>query len=161
MLTDIKTILYATDLGQHTRPAFRMAVSLAEKFNANIIFLYVIEPLSSSAETMVNVYLPDTTIGELYRKSVDEIHTRVAERIKKFCDDEMDGRSYPQGDPQVHIVEGVPAPVIIKTAEKMSADLVVMGSHSHSGFEKLLIGSVASKVVSRCTKPVLLVPVEG
>ncbi len=160
MLTDVKTILYATDLGKYTRPAFRMAVSLAEKYDAKIIFLYVIEPLSASASTMVNVYLPNTTVEELYKESVNEIHSRVAERITKFCDEEMDGHRYPHGSPQTLIVEGMPAPTIIKTADKMDVDLVVMGSHGHNTLENLFVGSVANKVVNRCSKPVLLVPLK-
>ena len=43
-MTAINTILYATDLGKHARPAFRMAVTLAKQSNAKIHFLYVIEP---------------------------------------------------------------------------------------------------------------------
>ena len=39
-MTEINTILYATDLGKHTRPAFRMAVSLAKQHDAKIIFFH-------------------------------------------------------------------------------------------------------------------------
>ncbi|WP_428634419.1 universal stress protein, partial [Sedimenticola sp.] len=62
--------------------------------------------------------------------------------------------------PQTLIVEGMPAPTIIKTADKMDVDLVVMGSHGHNTLENLFVGSVASKVVNRCSKPVLLVPLK-
>jgi nucleotide-binding universal stress UspA family protein len=161
MTAAINTILYATDLGKHTRPAFHMAVSLARKYNAKILFVYVIEPLSASAASMVNVYLSDTTVEDMYERSVDELHTKINERIKAFCEEELGGESYPGGEPEPYVLEGVPAPTIIKAAEKMNADLIVMGSHSHSTMDNLFIGSVANKVVNRSSKPVLLVPIKG
>ncbi|MGH1485363.1 MAG: universal stress protein [Cellvibrionaceae bacterium] len=160
MSGDIKTILYATDLGKHTRPAFHMAVSLAKKYNAKILFVYVIEPLSASAASMVNAYLPDSTVEEMYKQSVEDLHVKITDRIRAFCKEEMNGEDFPAGEPEPYVLEGVPAPTIIKAAEKMDADLIVMGSHSHSTIDTLFIGSVANKVVNRASKPVLLVPIK-
>jgi nucleotide-binding universal stress UspA family protein len=54
------------------------------------------------------------------------------------------------------VVEGDPAAEIAK--ESKGADLVVMGTHGRSGFEALLLGSVAEKVLRKCACPVLTVP---
>jgi nucleotide-binding universal stress UspA family protein len=158
---NIKTILYATDLGKHTRPAFRMAVSVAAKFDAKILFLYVIEPLNTTAVAMVNVYFPGESIEKIHNRSVDELHDKINARIEKFCEEELDGEPFPGGRPEPYIMEGVPAATIIKTADKMNADIIVMGSHSHSTMDNLFIGSVANKVVNRSSKPVILVPVKN
>jgi nucleotide-binding universal stress UspA family protein len=157
----IKTILYATDLGKHTRPAFRMAVNLAMKYYAKILMLYVIEPLSTSAAAMVNVYFPSAEIEEIRGRSVEELHEKINERIEKFCEEELDGKPFPGGKPEPYIVEGNPAATIIKTADKLNADLIVLGSHSHSTLDSLFIGSVANKVINRSSKPVLLVPIKN
>ena len=101
MLTDIKTILYATDLGKNTRPAFRMAVSLAKQYNARILFLFVVEPLNK--HNYLNFYLSDEDLLSHHKKSVDEVHQRIEERIAKFCEEEMNGEDFPTGGPQVHI----------------------------------------------------------
>ena len=52
---------------------------------------------------------------------------------------------------------GHAADVIVKAANHCNADLIVMGSHGHGSLGKLVMGSVATKVMAHCTKPVLLV----
>jgi nucleotide-binding universal stress UspA family protein len=160
-MTEINTILYATDLGKHTRPAFRMAVSLAKQMNAKIHFLYVIEPINPNSASIINSYIAEGTIEEIYQRSIDDLHIKVKERIDKFCLEELDGAEFPGGKPVADIIEGSPATTIIKIAEERDVDLIVMGSHAHSLLNNLFIGSVADKVVNRSTKPVLLVPLKS
>lgn len=160
-MKDIEKILYATDLGKHTRPAFRMAVNLAKQYNAQIYFLYVIEPLSTNTASMVNAYIPDGTIEDIYKRSLDDLHQKVKDRIDKFCLEELDGEAFPGGKPEPDIIEGSPAKTIIKVADSRDVDLIVMGSHAHGVLDNLFIGSVADKVVNRTTKPVLLVPLKS
>lgn len=160
-MIEINTILYATDLGKHTRPAFRMAVSLAKQSNAKIHFLYVIEPINVNTASMVNSYLTEGTVEDLYQRSVDDLHNKLKDRIDKFCLEELDGEEFPGGKPVADIVEGSPAATIIKRAEETNVDLIVMGSHAHSKLNHLFIGSVADKVVNRSTIPVLLVPLKS
>lgn len=52
---------------------------------------------------------------------------------------------------------GHPAEVISRTAEKGAFDLVIMGSHGNGSFMNLVMGSVATKVLSSCKVPVLLI----
>ncbi|MFT7009773.1 MAG: nucleotide-binding universal stress UspA family protein [Colwellia sp.] len=160
-MTEINTILYATDLGKYTRPAFRMAVTLAKQNSAKIHFLYVIEPINPNTASMVNSYLAEGTVEDLYKRSVADLHKKVKDRIDKFCLEELDGKEFPGGKPEAHIIEGSPAATIINTAKDKNADLIVMGSHAHSVLNSLFIGSVADKVVNRSTTPVLLVPLKS
>lgn len=160
-MTEINSILYATDLGKHTRPAFRMAVSLSKQNSAKIHFLYVIEPVSANTASLVNTYLPEGTIEELHQKSIDDLHIKIKNRIDDFCAEELNGKDFPGGEPIVDIIEGVPAATIIKTAKDKNIDLIVMGSHAHSALDNLFIGSVADKVVNRSSTPVLLVPLKS
>ncbi len=161
LMTEINTILYATDLGRHTRPAFRMAVTLAKQNNAKIHFLYVIEPMNANTASLVNAYMPEGTVEDLYQRSVDDLHKKVKTRIDKFCLDELAGQEFPGGKPVADIIEGSPAPTIIRIAKERDVDLIVMGSHAHSALDNLFIGSVADKVVNRTTTPVLLVPLKS
>lgn len=160
-MTPINSILYATDLGKHTRPAFRMAVSLAKQTNAKVHFLYVIEPMNPNTASMVNSYLAEGTVEELYQRSIADLQNKVKDRIDKFCLEELDGAEFPGGKPVADIIAGSPAATIIKIAEERNVDLIVMGSHAHSMLNNLFIGSVADKVVNRSTKPVLLVPLKN
>lgn len=47
---------------------------------------------------------------------------------------------------------------IIKYAKEQNVDLLIMGTHGRSGFKRLLVGSIAEKVIRSSAKPVLLVP---
>lgn len=69
------------------------------------------------------------------------------------------------GDPEglalvrdIRVLAGHPAEVILKQAKKERADVIVMGSHGHTAFGEMLLGSVAHKVTQRSEIPVLLVP---
>jgi nucleotide-binding universal stress UspA family protein len=53
------------------------------------------------------------------------------------------------------ILEGVPEDVIVKAATERASDLVVMGTHGHTGFERFVLGSVTEKVLHRIQVPLL------
>jgi len=55
-------------------------------------------------------------------------------------------------------VEGFPAKVIVEQAKTLEADYVVMGSHGHTAFYDLLIGSTTSGVLKKAPCPVVVVP---
>jgi nucleotide-binding universal stress UspA family protein len=57
MIPEIKKILYATDLSENARHAFGYAVSLANRYDAGITVLHVVEELSSFARSMVEEIL--------------------------------------------------------------------------------------------------------
>lgn len=59
---------------------------------------------------------------------------------------------------QVIVRTGPPAPVILDCAREVEADLLVLGTHGRSGFERLMLGSVTEKVVLKAGVPVLTVP---
>ena len=58
----------------------------------------------------------------------------------------------------VEVTEGAVAPEILDRANALAADLIVMGTHGRSGFERLMIGSVTEKVLRKASCPVLSVP---
>jgi nucleotide-binding universal stress UspA family protein len=75
-------------------------------------------------------------------------------RMKRFAEDEGATNIPVQFD----IVEGSTATAILAAADAMPADLLVMGTHGRSGFERLVLGSVAEKVLRKATCPMLTVP---
>jgi nucleotide-binding universal stress UspA family protein len=91
--------------------------------------------------------------GVHYSEDVCEMEKsgyNVTGKIKLLCDQ--------AGVPGEEIIaRGKPADVIIDTAEKVGADLIVMGSLGMSAIERVLIGSVSDKVVRHAQCPVLLV----
>ena len=55
------------------------------------------------------------------------------------------------------ILVGDPAPSILKFIKASKCDLLVMGSHGRGAFKNLVLGSVATKILSRCEVPVTIV----
>jgi nucleotide-binding universal stress UspA family protein len=74
--------------------------------------------------------------------------------MKRFAEGEA-GANVPI---EFEIAEGSTAAGILATADAMPADLLVMGTHGRSGFERLVLGSVTEKVLRKAACPVLTVP---
>ena len=157
MISDIETILYATDLNDSSRSVFLQALNQAKAHRAKLLFLHVIEPLANTAA--MDIYIPGEPRKDLfYQPPIEEIHTNIELRLRHLYQPLVMEQLH-ENELRFYIVDGVPAPTIIKTADKLDVDLIILGSHTHSMFENIFIGSVATKVINRTTRPVLLVPV--
>lgn len=87
--------------------------------------------------------------------SVDEMQAAARGRLAAFVDAH---RPEVPLDVERQVVMGPAREEIVGKAKEQSADLVVMSTHGHGGFEKLVLGSVASTVVREAPCSVLLVP---
>lgn len=160
MLTPVNKILYASDLGEGTRSAFKMAVSIATQYNAQIIFAHAIEAMGQSTENLLRGYLSQEEIKEMQDSGVRHLVDKMDQRIRSFYAEEMDGLEYPNGDPKICIMEGSPSDVILAVAEEENVDLIVMGSRTHSRLGQALLGSNANKVMHKSQRPTLIVPLK-
>jgi nucleotide-binding universal stress UspA family protein len=120
----ISKILYATDFSSYSNQAYFHAVALAEKHGAALAIVYVYTAPSAGSGGR----------GEdersYWRKQLEQIRP-VDARI-----------------PVRHVLlEGDPASQIVRYATETGADLIVMGTHGRTGLERLLMGSVAEKVM--------------
>lgn len=158
MLPEIKNILYASDMGKASRPAFFRAVSEAINHNAQITYLHVMEPMNKSTETMIESYLSEDVLESLRNKGVDALKLKMTKRIEAVIQEELQDIALPHGDILHRIEPGKPSQVILKVAKEINADLIVMGTRTHSSIGKLLMGSTAQKVLQSSTIPVLVVP---
>lgn len=159
MLPEIHTIVYATDLSPRSPEAFRYAMSLAHKYDAEIVLVYAVEPLPPMAQSLVSMYLPegesDTGIPAATR---ERLFADIRDRLRHFCQDEVcvDLGGH-ERVAEIVVREGHAAEVILAESARVGADLVVMGAHGHSAVGELLLGSVSHTVVQRCPVPVLIV----
>lgn len=155
----IKTILYATDLGSHMRPVFRRAIQVARSNRGKIIMLHVMEPLSGTGQAIVDAYLSPKKREALQHDGMKKVLDRMRSRIGDFCKDEL-GEG-PDSAPLVSDVvvhSGRPGDEIPRQAQDKGADLIVMGTCSHSLLGRGLIGSTAARVIQTSRVPVLVVP---
>lgn len=159
MLPVIKTILYASDIREGSRPAFRMAVQQALANQARIVYLHVLEPVSAATEEMIRDYLP-ADIRHLHTDQMLEAQRqRIRERMAAFMASELDGRELPE--PLVRVDIGHPDSGILAAAKAEQADLIVMGDRASNSLSRLFLGSTAQSVIHRSPVPVLIVPLKA
>jgi nucleotide-binding universal stress UspA family protein len=143
IMLPIKAILHPTDFSPHSELPFSIACRVARDSGAKLIVLHVLEqPVLPYAGVAMAPPTP--------RPSEDELAS-LRDRL---------GRMQPR-DPAVgvehRLVEGDPAAAILQVARETECELIVMGTHGRSGLSRLLMGSVAEKVVRDATCPVLTV----
>ncbi|MBB1489516.1 universal stress protein [Oceanospirillum sediminis] len=160
MLPAVKKILYASDIEKGSRPAFRAAVSLCGHYHSEITYLHVIEQLSSSAESLIkNMVDHDESLHDLQEQSLEHLKQKLQARINQFCESELEeNEMLSEGQVKTLVREGKPWKEILKAADEIDADVIVMGIRSHSSVGQFLLGSTANKVMNNSKRPVLMVP---
>jgi nucleotide-binding universal stress UspA family protein len=146
---EIRRILCPIDFSDHSRRALDHAGAIARWYGSRITALHVCSaaPVGESAPGPVVLEAAMLT-------AIDREQLRVD--IKAFVDAESAARI----PIEVVIREGHPAAEIVSEASSMDADLLVIGTHGRSGWERLLLGGVAERVLRKATCPVLTVPTQ-
>lgn len=161
MIPKIANILYTTGMGSGTPHTFRYALSVAQKYEAKIHILHSHENLSSSAQSMVNLYLGADVAEKNMLGVLEEAEQKIVERLKRLCAQET--ASAPHGAERIAsiTVSRLPAKkAILAEAEKRKADVIIMGSHRRTVLSDAMLGSTTLKVLHASTKiPVLVVPI--
>lgn len=158
MIPKVENILYTTGLGSGTPYVFRYALSLAQKYDAKIHIIHGHEPLSSSAQSMADLYMVQETANEVFERTIAEVEQKILERLERLCAEETS--SDPKGRERVASITVAKLPAkqaILEEAEKREIDLIVMGSHRHSVLADAMLGTTTLKVLHQSTIPVLVV----
>ncbi len=159
MIPKISKILYATDLSDNSAYAFRYALNSAIHHDAEIIILHVIEALPSSARAVVESQLGVELRGKLLTDAVKKATDRIHERLKLFCEMELRDRPDCIGRvSQIEVCEGHPADQILKKADALDCDVIIMGTHGKGSLSHAFLGSVAKRVLRNTRKPVFIIP---
>jgi nucleotide-binding universal stress UspA family protein len=146
-MIDLHRILVPTDFSKFSDNALRYGVAFAEKFGAAIHLLHVVQDLALFIPEAVMVSGP--IVSPPVEQFVAAARTALARTIEGL---KLSGISV---IPEV--AEDVPFDEIIRFAREKNIDLIVMGTHGHTGLAHLLVGSVAEKVVRKAPCPVLTV----
>ena len=156
MVPQIKKILYATDLTKNSAYAFYYAIDLAQRRDAKIVILHVVEPLPpivkfyGGLEEEKKYYQQEKTADlNLIRSRLQEICERVDQRIGTSCLMLVSN---------IIVREGNPVEEVLRAAEEEACDLLILGSHGKGFLKQTFLGSVSHKVLDRSRKPVLMIP---
>jgi nucleotide-binding universal stress UspA family protein len=155
MIPVIRKILYATDLSENSAFAFRYAVALAKKFDAEIVVLHVEEPIPES----VRIYMQDDFIKKKAKIKKKQATDRIKHRLKVFCERELKGdQAFIDRVVTIKVSQGYPAEEILTQSEKMGCDAIVMGTHGKGMMTHAFLGSVAERILRRVSKPTFVIP---
>lgn len=159
MIPRIKNVLYTTDLSKNSAYAFRYALNTAQKHDANIHFLHVIEPIPSNASAIIRMYVKQENIEKQHRKWRESVRKQIEERLKKFVGIELDSaQETMKRIAGIHVVHGDPATEILNKTEEFNCDVIIMGTHGKGMIKQTLLGSVSERVLRRSRKPVYVIP---
>ncbi len=137
-----KKIIVAIDQSDNSQSVMTAASEIAEDVDADVVVLTVMEIMGVASE------------GELSGAQIEAEERLIAEHQKKLIDTYFSGSSLLI---ESKILHGDPAKKICEFAEKLNANLVVLGTRGLGKIQSRLLGSVSEKVVKNCPCSVLLV----
>ena len=144
-------VLFPTDGGKQSNAAIEAIERLALREGDEIKVISVVDMALPMAIDIYGGFLPDTSdIEKSARENAAKTVAETAEMLKAYTDS---GRVTISTD----ILFGSPDSRIVETAEEWQADLIVVGSHGYSRWERLLLGSVSDSVVHHAPCSVLVV----
>ena len=135
-----KRVLVPLDQSDLSERVLPIAQCLADYFDSKIDLVYVV---STDGET-----LPEDVAAEVQKEAEDYLKGIV----DSWSSDNEAVKI------EANVLEGYPASTIIEQAESQDDTLILMSTHGYSGVQRLLLGSVAGKVVQAAETPVLLIP---
>lgn len=133
-------ILVPTDASEGSEEALEPAFELAEKYDAELHFFYVVDVKIGDTQDILS-----TLTGEF-----EEIGRNATESMKEAAGE--------RGlEAVTEVQEGIPHRSINEYVEENGIDLVVMGTHGRTGLDRVLVGSVTEKIVRTSEVPVMTV----
>jgi nucleotide-binding universal stress UspA family protein len=135
----VRVILHPTDFSENSRPALEVARSLARDHGARLVVLHVTPPAILMDGTVAAEIDPST-----FHAALEDLRNKL----------EGPDLKYPV---ETRLNLGFDREEILRTAEELGCDLIVMGTHGRTGLGRVLMGSVAESVLPRAACPVIVV----
>jgi nucleotide-binding universal stress UspA family protein len=143
-MQNFRKILCPVDFSEFSELALKYAAALAYENDSRLVVFHAIPDLAQTLNFLEGNY--QSTVEEtIYSKSMDRVEEFLSRCLPSNC--RCDRK----------LGTGNPAEAILKAAEEEGADLIVMGTHGHSGYERFFVGSVTNKVLHKASVPVLVV----
>jgi len=143
-----KTILFCTDFSENADFAFNYALDAAVRRPGCTLYLLHVIP-----ET-------DAQFWKTYIYEVENVDNKAKSDIDAKIDQTYRPRVPPSVDFKCEIRVGKDYKEILAFAAEKNADVIVLGRHGHSSFEKALFGRVTEKIARQAPCPVLIIPLD-
>ncbi len=129
---DVKKVLLPTDFSELSNRAIEEAIPMIKKLGAEVVFVHVLERLDHP-DDMTALF------DEGYAYLMDRSNALLNDLVLKAKQDGIEANA--------SLKNGVPYLEIVELAEKEGVDLIVMGTHGRKGFNHLMMGSQAERVL--------------
>ncbi len=140
-----KKILFPTDLSEGSKTIAKHVKMMSEKFNAEVSIVYVV----GVGHYYSALEVPSAGLANFEA----EVISAASNQIESFAEEEFNGMRV-----QTEVIAGNPADEIVEYAKKNGSDLIIMG-HSRAGLERVLLGSVAHRILKLSPIPVMIIRV--
>ena len=156
----IRSILYATDLGIYAPVVMQHALGMARSFSADLFVLHVVEPMGLFAESVLQSYLDEQALNEFHSQGLKTVIANIEQRVLDSFREELgdEGEQDLLRIRAVRVLQGDPSQVILDQVQKLSVDLLIVGSHSHGVGAETPLGRTAARLLQLSKVPVYLVP---
>ncbi len=138
-------IICPVDFSQISIEALELSSDFARTCGGSLVIVHVLEPILAPT---------DFTFGPL---TMTDIEDKLADRAMEGLKELSAKLQFPQEKIELRVVRGIASQEIVKIAEEISADLIVMGTHGYTGLTHALLGSTAERVVRKAPCPVLTI----
>ena len=145
-MSRVRRILHPTDFSTASSAAYKRAVDLAKGNRAELLLVHVLIP---AIPMMADGYLSPKVYEDMENASRAYGQKHLAALVRKAKQAGVRVKGL--------LLEGIPHERIATAARSKKADLLVIGTHGRTGFAKLFLGSVASRVLAVAPCPVLTV----
>ncbi|HPQ09446.1 MAG TPA: universal stress protein [Bacteroidia bacterium] len=143
-------IITATDFSEASMKAVRQAMFIAQKNNAIVHLMHVIDKHYES----FSIIDPLVFNQSFYDKFIEKANAKITQLAEEFSK-EYNVKVY------THVVVGSISEEILAASKSLHVDLIVMGTHGYKPLESLIMGSNAYRVLSKSKKPVLILSEES
>ena len=145
-MPEIKLILCPVDFSEFSIRAYHYALSLAAHYRANVVVQNIVEIWRYPYADYV------ASQGD-YQEFCRALREGGEEKLREFV------KQHPHDDtqPELAVHEGIAADCILSFVKARKTDLIVMGTHGRRGFDRMVLGSVADRVMRQAPCPVLTI----
>ena len=145
-MLEIKLILCPVDFSEFSVRAYRHALSVAQHYRAKLVALHIVELWRYPSLSFV-------PSGTAYDETCQVLFEKGEQELQELVRSNTLGKTLPE----LAVEQGTAADTILSVAARLRADGIVMGTHGRRGYDRMMLGSVAERVMRNAPCPVLVV----
>ncbi len=152
----MKKLLIALDYNPSAQKVAETGYELAKSMNAEIILLHVVADYTYYSSLDYSPIMGFDTFSNL-----GVVQTNTVLELENAANEYLEKSKVHLGDSSIKtlVKDGDTGDAIIEAAKNLEVDIIVLGSHSRRGLDKILMGSVAEKVLRHSKVPLFIIPV--